>query len=160
MLEERPDDALNCMSLAVTEVRGISTTYKAEHSQFSVKILKEISASSNNETEVPTLRHRVRLCNYGNEIRLKDFRSHSVGHLVTFRGTIVRVSSVIPLVKSLHFICELCSFKWRVHLSDGNYKRPTVCERGYCKGKVISPSLRVEDVETIDYQQIRLGIYK
>lgn len=164
MLEERPEDTLNCLSLAAAEVRDVAncsflsawTKRRGITSNLCFdKILRVINVSPDPEPETTPILHRVRLCNYGNEIRLKDFRSHSVGHLVTFKGTIVRVSPVTPLVKALHFVCELCSFKWKVFYSDGSYRKPSSCPVNYCRSKVISPSGCVNDTETVDYQQIR-----
>ena len=94
----------------------------------------------------------VRLNNYYNPIRLKDLKSNKVGDMVTIRGTIVRTSSVKPIVMTMVHDCT-CGQEVITQLLNGKFKIPK-CPRRGCKSKMLIPN-RIKS-KTIDYQKLKI----
>lgn len=79
-----------------------------------------------------------------------------VDNYVSMRGTIVRVSTVKPIVTKMGFLCILCHDTMQISFQDGKYKVPTVCKSVGCKGKSFIPQRSSEETtNTVDWQKIR-----
>jgi hypothetical protein len=65
-----------------------------------------------------------------------------LGHLVTIRGTVVRMSHIRPLIVEMGFSCAKCGAEQRAAFPDGRFAPPTSCTgesrvggwRGWTKG--------------------------
>jgi DNA helicase MCM8 len=73
--------------------------------------------------------------------------------LVTVRGTVVKVSTVKPLVLELDFQCMKCATTIRRVFSDGKFSPPVSCIIQGCKGRTFTPMRST--AKLIDFQKIR-----
>ena len=99
----------------------------------------------------------VRLVHLNKFTSLKVLKASSVSTLVQIRGTVVRVSSIVPFVLQMSFICSTCHNPTLVVLENGLFKTPAKCATFKCKSKSFTPSRGTEhDTKTTDYQKIRI----
>ncbi|CAM0955138.1 unnamed protein product [Alopecurus aequalis] len=97
----------------------------------------------------------IRLYNHTETIiALKNLKAAYIKKLVTVRGTVVKVSTVKPLVMELDFQCMKCATKIRRVFSDGKFSPPVSCIIQGCKGRTFTP-LR-STAKLIDFQKIRI----
>ncbi|XP_023641156.1 probable DNA helicase MCM8 isoform X2 [Capsella rubella] len=97
----------------------------------------------------------VRLHNYPeSSISLKNLRAAYIGKLVTVHGTVVKVSTVKPLVTQMAFDCAKCKTSITREFTDGKFSPPLKCDSHGCKSKTFTP-IR-SSAQTIDFQKIRV----
>ena len=58
-----------------------------------------------------------------------------VGKFVCVRGTVVRVSTVKPMVTKMDFTCERCGTQVHTWFRDGKFSYPSKCANGGCRAK-------------------------
>lgn len=75
---------------------------------------------------------------------------------MSVRGTVVKVSTVKPLVQQLDFSCGKCGTVVTRVFSDGKFSPPTSCGIYGCKSRTFSP-IR-SNAKLIDFQKIRYFI--
>lgn len=80
----------------------------------------------------------------------------TAGKLVTLKGTIVRASSMKPLVRRLDFLCPKCGCEFTEELLDGFLRIPSTCQGDGCRGKYFLP--QKSSAVTVDWQKIRLQV--
>ncbi|KAG8648488.1 hypothetical protein MANES_08G003200v8 [Manihot esculenta] len=132
-LEEKPKVALSCMGAAVHKV--LLTKWE--------NILED-------GTKI-----NIRLHNYPESmIALKNLKAAYIDKLVSVRGTVVKVSTVRPLVVQMSFDCEKCKSTIIRVLPDGKYSPPTICNLNGCKSRTFHP-IR-SSAKGIDFQKIRI----
>lgn len=73
--------------------------------------------------------------------------------LVSVRGTVVKVSTVRPLVVQMSFDCAKCKTDITRIFRDGKFSPPTSCDLNGCKSKNFNP-IRCT-ARTIDFQKVR-----
>lgn len=73
--------------------------------------------------------------------------------LVSVRGTVVKVSTVRPLVMHMTFSCTKCGTSISRKFPDGKFSPPSICEVAGCKSRTFSP--KRSTAEPIDFQKIR-----
>lgn len=73
--------------------------------------------------------------------------------LVSVRGTVVKVSTVRPLVVEMGFDCSKCKTKISRIFPDGKFSPPPICNLAGCKSKTFDPIRST--ARTIDFQKIR-----
>ncbi|KAH6825683.1 minichromosome maintenance 8 [Perilla frutescens var. hirtella] len=130
-LEEKPKDALLCMSAALHKVL------------FTKEDMKECA------------KIRIRLHNYQESmIALKNLKAAYIDRLVSVRGTVVKVSTVRPLVMQMSFSCAKCGTTITCDFPDGKFSPPTKCEMVACKSRNFNP-IR-SSARPIDFQKIRI----
>ncbi|KGN58934.1 probable DNA helicase MCM8 [Cucumis sativus] len=133
MLEENPKVALKCMSAAIHQVMRTKWVHNLE---YVTKIL-------------------VRLHNYSESmLALKNLKAAYIDKLVSVRGTVVKVSTVKPLVVQMSFGCAKCKSHITLSFPDGKFSPPSFCELDGCKSKTFNPIRST--AEAIDFQKIRL----
>ncbi|GER28680.1 DNA replication licensing factor MCM8 [Striga asiatica] len=131
-LEERPKDALLCMSAAVHKV------------YFTKENMAEDYARIN-----------IRLHNYQESlIALKNLKAAYIGRLVSVRGTVTKVSTVKPLVMQMSFSCFKCGTTMTCDFPDGKFSSPTRCDMQACKSRNFNPIRST--ARPIDFQKIRV----
>ncbi|KAH7513013.1 hypothetical protein FEM48_Zijuj12G0151300 [Ziziphus jujuba var. spinosa] len=144
-LEDKPKIALLCMSAAVHKV-----------------LLTEKDDKLVDGTKV-----NIRLHNHPESlIALKNLKAAYIGiivdgiiggmadKLVSVRGTVVKVSTVRPLVVEMGFDCAKCKTMIPRIFPDGKFSPPPVCNFAGCKSKNFNPIRST--ARTIDFQKIRL----
>ncbi|XP_011094707.1 probable DNA helicase MCM8 [Sesamum indicum] len=131
-LEEKPKDALLCMNAAVHKV----IFEKADPVEDSIKI-------------------NVRLHSYQDSmIALKNLKAAYIDRLVSVRGTVIKVSTVRPLVIQMSFSCAKCGTTITCDFPDGKFSPPTKCEMQACKSRNFNPIRST--ARPIDFQKIRI----
>ncbi|KAL9228028.1 hypothetical protein vseg_003647 [Gypsophila vaccaria] len=132
-LEKTPKDALLCMGMAIHKVMPLQKESKMD----------------------PHLKINIRLHNYPESmIALKNLKAAYIDRLVSVRGTVVKVSTVRPLVIQMTFKCVQCGADIERFFPDGKYSPPAKCVMQCCKGKTFSPMRST--AQSIDFQKIRL----
>uniref|UniRef100_A0ACD5T9M3 Uncharacterized protein n=1 Tax=Avena sativa TaxID=4498 RepID=A0ACD5T9M3_AVESA len=130
-LKKSPKEALICMGAAVH--------------------LYNFSGGSVNDTE----KVNIRLYNHTETIiTLKNLKAAYIKKLVTVRGTVVKVSTVKPLVLELDFHCVKCATTIHRVFSDGKFSPPVSCVIQGCKGRTFTPVRST--AKLIDFQKIRI----
>ncbi|KAL5546223.1 hypothetical protein UlMin_005910 [Ulmus minor] len=97
----------------------------------------------------------IRLHNYPESmIALKNLKAAYIDKLVSVRGSVVKVSTVRPLVIQMSFECVKCKTKILRIFPDGKFSPPLVCDLNGCKSKIFNP-IRCT-AQMIDFQKIRI----
>ncbi|KAG6437372.1 hypothetical protein SASPL_102287 [Salvia splendens] len=131
-LLEKPKQALLCMSAALHKV------------YFGKEDLMEEGAKVT-----------IRLHNHQESmIALKNLKAAYIDRLVSVRGTVVKVSTVRPLVIQMSFSCAKCGTTMTYVFPDGKFSLPTKCETVACKSRNFNP-IRSTALP-IDFQRIRI----
>ncbi|XP_057778999.1 probable DNA helicase MCM8 [Salvia miltiorrhiza] len=131
-LVEKPKEALLCMSAAAHKV------------YFGKEDLMEECAKIT-----------IRLHNYQESmIALKNLKAAYIDRLVSVRGTVVKVSTVRPLVIQMCFSCAKCGTTMTCDFPDGKFSPPTKCEMQACKSRNFNPVRST--ALPIDFQKIRI----
>lgn len=73
--------------------------------------------------------------------------------LVSVRGTVVKVSTVKPLVVQMGFDCVKCKTSITRMFADGKFSPPSKCDLDGCKSRNFNPIRSI--AQTIDFQKIR-----
>ncbi|OWM82376.1 hypothetical protein CDL15_Pgr001950 [Punica granatum] len=136
LLEEqkRPKEALLCMSAAVHKV--LMAKQADSRFQDGMKI-------------------NIRLYNYPESmIALKNLKAAYIDKLISVRGTVVKVSTVRPLVVRMSFDCAKCKTSISRIFPDGKFSPPAICNLHGCKSRSFIP-IRTT-AQAIDFQKIRL----
>ncbi|GAA0156192.1 DNA metabolism protein [Lithospermum erythrorhizon] len=134
LLEERPKDALLCMSAAVHKVLFMSNQKNGMENLGKVNI---------------------RLHNYPESmVALKHLKAAYIDRLVSVRGTIVKVSMVRPLVVQMSFSCTKCGSNFTCNFPSGKFSPPSACKMNGCKSRTFDP-IR-SSARLIDFQKIRV----
>lgn len=132
-LQENPKETLLCMGVAVHLV-------ECSRKCFELNDIDKVNIRLYNHTETI--------------IALKNLKAAYIKKLVTVRGTVVKVSTVKPLVLELDFQCMKCSTVIHRVFSDGKFSPPVSCIIQGCKGRSFTP-LR-STAKLIDFQKIRI----
>ncbi|KVH90487.1 AAA+ ATPase domain-containing protein, partial [Cynara cardunculus var. scolymus] len=165
-LERKPKEALLCMSAAVHKVK------------IAVAALLVLHSISNDEELDDNAKVNIRLHNHPESmIALKNLKAAYIGiftellcilfnsiikwifvclleRLVSVRGTVVKVSTVRPLVVQMSFICTKCGTTIPRDFPDGKFSPPSVCVIHGCKSRTFNP-IR-SSARPIDFQKIRI----
>ncbi|CAN0881363.1 Probable DNA helicase MCM8, partial [Linum grandiflorum] len=132
-LEEKPRAAIFCMCAAV---------HKVIQSEWDTNFLED------------GMTINIRLYNHPESmIALKNLKAAYIDKLVSIRGTVVKVSTVRPLVVQMNFECEKCKSNILRVFPDGKFSPPYICNFNGCKSKTFKP-LR-SSAKAIDFQKIR-----
>ncbi|XP_028112672.1 probable DNA helicase MCM8 [Camellia sinensis] len=133
-LEENPKEALSCMSAAVHKV---------------------LSTKCGNNMLEDGAKINIRLHNYPESIiALKNLKTAYIDRLVSVRGTVVKVSTVRPLVVQMSFYCSKCRADITCNFPDGKFSPPLTCGMHGCKSRTFNPVRST--ARLIDFQKIRL----
>lgn len=73
--------------------------------------------------------------------------------LVSVRGTVVKVSTVRPLVIQMSFSCTKCGTNIARDFPDGKFSPPSICEMHGCRSRTFNPVKST--ALAIDFQKIR-----
>ncbi|GJU11157.1 probable DNA helicase MCM8 [Tanacetum coccineum] len=131
--ERKPKEALLCMSAAVHKV---------------------LYSNSNDKWD-ESAKVNIRLHNYPESmIALKNLKAAYIERLVSVRGTVVKVSTVKPLVVQMSFTCTKCGAEIHRDFPDGKFSPPSVCVIHGCKSRSFNP-IR-SSARPIDFQKIRI----
>ncbi|AQK94356.1 minichromosome maintenance 8 [Zea mays] len=96
----------------------------------------------------------IRLYNTGAAIALKKLKAAFIKKLVTVRGTVLKVSTVKPLVLWLKFRCMKCRKEIPRVFCDGKFSPPMSCTIQGCKSRSFIPDR--SSAQLMDFQKIRI----
>ncbi|KAG0463731.1 hypothetical protein HPP92_019800 [Vanilla planifolia] len=96
----------------------------------------------------------IRLYNHlDSMISLKNLKAAYIGKLVSVHGSVVKVSTVKPLVTEMDFLCAKCGTTITRAFPDGKFSPPLGCTIYGCKSRTFTPYKC--SAKTIDFQKIR-----
>ncbi|KAJ0088164.1 hypothetical protein Patl1_32036 [Pistacia atlantica] len=132
-LEDKPKVALLCMSTAVHKV-----------------LLTKWENQLEDEMKI-----NIRLHNYPESvIALKNLKAAYIDKLVSVRGSVVKASTVRPLVIQMCFECSKCKSNIPRVFPEGKFSPPMSCTLHGCKSRTFTPVR--SSAQKIDFQKIRL----
>lgn len=99
------------------------------------------------------LKLQLRLLHVPVSTPLALVKANVLHSFVTIQGTVIRTSSIVPLVTKCPFICTRCEQEHVRTFEDGKFQPPTVCFSP-CRSRSFVPNRNA--VETVDSQRIRL----
>uniref|UniRef100_A0A7S1NNR3 DNA helicase n=1 Tax=Eutreptiella gymnastica TaxID=73025 RepID=A0A7S1NNR3_9EUGL len=99
-------------------------------------------------------RIHVRIHNLPKCTRYSKLMASSVGKFCAIQGTVVRVSSVRPMVSAMEYKCPKCEGSQVVQLKDGAYRPPDKCMAKRCGGGRMEPWRRM--ASTFDWQKLKV----
>ena len=100
---------------------------------------------------------RIRLTDYSASLsHIRLLKASCIGKLVSLKGTVVRMSSVKPLVQQMDFVCSKCGTTIACNFLDGKYTPPAGCLTDGCKSRQFLP-IR-SSAQCTDWQKIRLQV--
>lgn len=135
-LEDKPKQSLLCMGAAVHKVLLFDSHVENSSLEEGRKI-------------------NIRLHNYPQSmIALRNLKAAYIDRLVSVRGTVVRVSTVRPLVVEMGFTCARCKTNITCTFPDGKFSPPATCRLHSCKSRTFTPIRSA--AQLIDFQRIRL----
>ncbi|KAH0455902.1 hypothetical protein IEQ34_015934 [Dendrobium chrysotoxum] len=107
----------------------------------------------------------IRLYNHPDSlIMLKSLKAAYIGKLVSVHGTVVKVSTVRPLITLMDFTCAKCGTTITRAFPDGKFSPPIGCTIHGCRSRTFSPVRST--AKAIDFQKVRIqeilksGIYE
>lgn len=134
ILNEEPKEAILCMGAAVHMVLPM------KKNNYFLEDIEKIN---------------IRLYNYPESmITLKNLKAAYIGKLVSVHGSVVKVSTVRPLVLQMDFACGKCGTVITRIFPDGKFSPPIVCSIQGCRSKSFSPVR--SSAKPIDFQKIRI----
>ncbi|KAJ1810048.1 DNA replication licensing factor mcm8, partial [Coemansia sp. RSA 2598] len=137
-VRDEPEHILRCLGLAVCLV-----------------INEEYGSAS--EYLIGSQKLPVHLLYHEPLTHMKHLKSSLVGKLVTVRGTVVRTSTIKPLLVEAEFVCSKCGRPQLVKIIEGKYEMPSKCPTSGCKNRVFDVNRKVgSSTRAIDWQQIRI----
>lgn len=75
---------------------------------------------------------------------------------MTIKGTVVRASSIKPLITEMDFSCPKCGAQMTSKFPDGLYKPPTSCEGDGCRSRTFLPDRSL--AKAVDWQKLRVQV--
>ena len=88
--------------------------------------------------------------------RITDIFGDMADKLVSVRGTVVKASTVKPLVVQMTFACVKCQTNILRIFHDGKFSPPSVCTLHGCKSRTFTPIRST--AQPIDFQKIRQAL--
>ncbi|KAG6489652.1 hypothetical protein ZIOFF_050928 [Zingiber officinale] len=134
ILDEEPKEAILCMGAAVHMVLPM------KKNNYFLEDIEKIN---------------IRLYNYPESmITLKNLKAAYIGKLVSVHGSVVKVSTVRPLVLQMDFACGKCGTVITRIFPDGKFSPPIVCSIQGCRSRSFTPVR--SSAKPIDFQKIRI----
>ncbi|KAI8846976.1 MCM2/3/5 family-domain-containing protein [Chytridium lagenaria] len=113
-------------------------------------------AEENWEAHLVKRKKSVRLLEYDVITPLKALKANLIGRFISVKGTIVRVSSIKPMITRMVFQCQTCQRQFEEELADGKHSAPKRCVIISCRGKMFQPILSGNGTVAVDWQRIRI----
>ena len=85
-------------------------------------------------------------------ILIKNLSSEHIGKLIAIEGIVRQFTTVLPKIKSAHWVCKHCGFEINLPQEDFKIRKPNMCPE--CKHKDFE--LDEKESEFMDYQKIEI----
>jgi len=69
----------------------------------------------------------VRFANYEPVTPMKYLKSQCIGKFVSVKGTVIRVSTIKPVLVEMKFLCTKCGFETLQRMTEGRFEAPAYC---------------------------------
>lgn len=112
-ISERPQEAIPCLGIAVYEALFVDRTGRADTGTL---------------LPMPDRRVGVRFANYEPVTPMKYLKSQCIGKFVSVKGTVIRVSTIKPVLVEMKFLCNKCGFETLQRMTEGKFEAPAQCE--------------------------------
>jgi DNA helicase MCM8 len=116
-ISERPQEAIPCLGIAVYEALFVDRTGRADPATL---------------LHMPDRRVGVRFANYEPVTPMKYLKSQCIGKFVSVKGTVIRVSTIKPILVEMKFLCNKCGFETLQRMTEGKFEAPVQCESVSC----------------------------
>jgi DNA helicase MCM8 len=135
---ERPSETLSCIGVSVFEALFFGPK----------------PGDPSDYVDIPGNPVLIRLVGYEPTTPLRFVKSNLIGRFVCVTGTVVRVSTIKPLLHKMKFICSKCNSEVWSLCPDGKLEPPVACTSSHCRSRslIADKSTAV----TVDWQKIRL----
>ena len=97
----------------------------------------------------------ARIADYPKVSRFQDLRASNVGRFISFRGTVVRVGLIRPLVYQAAYLCQKCQQTVITQSNNGIYDSPLKCTTHGCSGKQFALDPHSPDTICRNFQRIK-----
>jgi len=98
-------------------------------------------------------RYRVRIRNIGRPISIREIhRAENLGRIISFRGVVVKVTKIKPILKRALFKCLVCGFVFPLEFED-EFQKPAACLNPSCDNTSRFELLK-EGAEYEEYQEL------
>ena len=92
----------------------------------------------------------------GSQTHLRLLKAAHIGRLVTVQGSVVRISTTKPMVRSMAFQCTKCGGQQERECPDGRYMPPTACTSEGCRARQFTPLTKAACC--VNWQQVRVQV--
>ncbi|XP_017294810.1 DNA helicase MCM8 isoform X3 [Kryptolebias marmoratus] len=147
-LKEQPEVMMSCLGVAIHQV--LTADLEKQAAELQEEELPDATPIIN----IPHI--SVRLYNYEPMTPLRTLRASVFGHLVSVKGTVVRVSNIRPLCTRMAFRCQTCTNTLPLPLQHGKYATPTKCIQPGCRSRSFLPIRSSPLTQTVDWQIIKV----
>ena len=76
---------------------------------------------------MPDSKVGVRFENYEPVTPTKFLKSQCIGKFVSVKGTVIRVSTIKPVLIEMKFLCTKCGFETLQRMAEGKFEAPVYC---------------------------------
>lgn len=84
----------------------------------------------------------MRLANYAPVTQMKYLKSQCIGKFLSVKGTVIRVSTIKPILIEMKFLCTKCGFETTQHMIEGKFEAPVCCSQVPACFFVLHPAFR------------------
>jgi DNA replicative helicase MCM subunit Mcm2 (Cdc46/Mcm family) len=60
---------------------------------------------------------------------MKYLKSQCIGKFLSVKGTVIRVSTIKPILIEMKFLCTKCGFETTQHMIEGKFEAPVCCSQ-------------------------------
>jgi len=146
-ISERPQEAVPCLGIAVYEAlfvdRCTSSMKQASCPPRCLACPPLFSCFSPRPTPLcrtgredpatllpqPENKVGVRFMNYEPVTPMKYLKSQCIGKFVSVKGTVIRVSTIKPVLIEMKFLCAKCGFETLQRMNEGKFEAPVYCSQ-------------------------------
>lgn len=98
-----------------------------------LEIVDSMVGQGEEYTNVLIRGYKARPFNPDKSVNMRDLNPGDIDKIVSIKGLVIRVSSIIPDMNKAFFRCHVCGHTVIVEIDRGKIAEPTECPRGVCK---------------------------
>jgi DNA replicative helicase MCM subunit Mcm2 (Cdc46/Mcm family) len=145
-ISERPQEAIPCLGIAVHEALFVDRWGPAWFAAWPSSALRQLvltcvllrrtGREDPDKLPAPQAKVGVRFANYEPVTPMKYLKSQCIGKFVSVKGTVIRVSTIKPVLVEMKFLCAKCGFETLQRMTEGRFEAPAYCgqvESCFCR---------------------------
>lgn len=90
-------------------------------------LLRRTGREDPDKLPTPQAKFGVRFANYEPVTPMKYLKSQCIGKFVSVKGTVIRVSTIKPVLVEMKFLCIKCGFETLQRMIEGRFEAPAYC---------------------------------